>query len=232
MNTLLLPSLVTPDLFMDVFGNKPAIEEMSDIEKITPPDCYKRYLAKRYTSMKDLQKDNNAEDVFYDKEYDDTPYDILKKYKDEQKKMPPEKFVSYLTEILIQKHDCPTDFANDLAIILIQNKKKVSDGEYAMLEIRPQLDVAVDEQSISEKNKAILEEEADLRKRVQYYRRLKNNWVRDNEINEEAFLDTNTIFCNISSKCIKNQDTTVCETTNDTSNRLHKMNQKGFICII
>jgi len=229
MNTLLLPSLVTPDFFTDAFGNKPAIEEMTDIEKITPPDCYKRYLAKRYTSMKDLQKDNNAEDVFYDKEFDDTPYDILKKYKDEQKKMPPEKFVSYLTENLIQKHDCPTDFANDLAIILIQNKKKVSDGEYAILEIRPQLDVAVDEQSISEKNKAILEEEAELRKRVQYYRRLKNNWVRDNEINEEAFLDTNTIFCNISSKCMKNQNTAVCETTKDASDRLKEINQKGMM---
>ena len=31
--------------------------------------------------MKDLQKDNGETEVFYDKEFDDSPYDLLDKYK-------------------------------------------------------------------------------------------------------------------------------------------------------
>jgi len=202
---------------------------MTDIEKIKAKDCVRRYLAKNYNSMKDLEKDNNNDEVYYDTELDDTPYDIVKKYKDEQKKMSPADFIEYFAENLIQKHDCPPHMAKELASTIISGKKLVRDGEYAIVVIKPKLPAGIDENSLSEDEKKSIENEADIRKKTFYYRRLKNNWIQDTDINEEAFFDTNTIFCNISSKCYKNANNKVCETLDDTATRLQKITQRNLL---
>ena len=44
-----------------------------------------------------------------------------------------------MVENLIHKHDAPPEIAKELATIIILGKKKVSDGEYAILEIKPTL---------------------------------------------------------------------------------------------
>jgi hypothetical protein len=75
---------------MDSF-NTPEIDELDKYEKVGANDCIRRFLAKKYSSIASLQKDNSVEELFYDKEYDDTPYSILKKYEDERKKMLAEK---------------------------------------------------------------------------------------------------------------------------------------------
>jgi hypothetical protein len=220
----LLLSLMTPNNLMDILA-KPAIEEMSDIEKIKPTDCARRYLSKRYTSMKDLQKENNVDEIYFDKDFDDTPYDIMKKYKDEQKKMMPEDFVEYLAENLIQKHDCPPSVAKELAATMIAEKKPVRDGDYAILEIIPQLPSSIDEKTLTEEEKSEIENEANIRKKIQYYRRVKNNWVHDDSIDEIAFVDTNTLFCNISQNCYKNRNNNICENLDDTANRLRQQSR-------
>ena len=71
---------------------------MTDNERVKAADCTKRFLTKKYTSMKELQMDNNNDEVYYDTELDDTPYHILKKYKDDEKKMLPELFHEFLVE--------------------------------------------------------------------------------------------------------------------------------------
>jgi hypothetical protein len=76
---------MSPNNLMDVIA-EPNIDNISDTEKIRATDCSRRYLAKKYTSIGELQKDNNVDEVYYDKEFDDTPYDILNKYKDDQKR--------------------------------------------------------------------------------------------------------------------------------------------------
>uniref|UniRef100_A0A6C0DSA2 Uncharacterized protein n=1 Tax=viral metagenome TaxID=1070528 RepID=A0A6C0DSA2_9ZZZZ len=222
----ILLSLKTPSNLTNILTDKANLEEMTDIEKILPTDCIRRYLTNRYTSVKELQKDQNTDEVFYDKEFDDTPYDILKKYKDEQKKMLPDLFFEFLKEILVQKHDCPINLAPEMATTLILGKKRVQDGEYAILEIRPQLPKSVDESKLSETEKDSIEQEAEIRKKLRYYRRVKNNWVHDDSIDEEAFLDTNTLFCNISDQCYKNIKNNLCETMETTSkNRMEHETQ-------
>ena len=228
LTTSLLISLMTPNNLMDIL-DKPKIDEMTDVERIKANDCYRRYLAKRYESIKDLQKDNNAEEVFYDEEMDDTPYEILKKYKTDEKNMLPENFLEFLKENLIQKHDCPPEAAGDLAKTLIMGKKMIQDGEYAMLEIKPQLPSTVDESQLSEKEKSSVDIEQLVLKKTHYYRRLKNNWVRDDTINEHAFIDTNELFCNISKDCFKNKKNNVCEVSDDLSTRMKAMTQKKMI---
>jgi hypothetical protein len=227
LKSLLIP-LMTPNNLTDLLA-KPKIDEMTDVDKIKPKECIRRYLAKRYGSVKELQKDDNHDEVYYDKEFDDTVYDILNKYKDEQKKMTPEMFMEFLMENLIQKHDCPKSMAKEMAETLIAKRKLVRDGDYAMLEIMPSLPSDIDEMQLSEKEKEEIENEKDLRKKIKYYRRLKNHWVHDDKIEEESFIDNNTLFCNISENCYKNTKNNICETINDTAARMKKISREKLM---
>jgi hypothetical protein len=226
--TSIMLTLMTPNNLMDALS-RPNIDDLTDNEKIKPMDCSRRYLAKKYNSIKALQSDNNKEDVYYDKEFDDTPYNIMKKYEKQQKEMLPEYFYDYLVENLVEKHDCPREIAKTLATTLISKKKLIGDGDYAMLEIKPTLPSDIDQTKLNEKEKEAIESEADIRKKVSYYRRLKDVWVADNEINQDAFLDTNTLFCNISANCFKNQKNNVCETTDDTNSRFKEITKKNML---
>lgn len=226
--TSILISLITPENISNAI-NKPNIDEMTDNERVKAYDCSKRFLSKKYTSMKDLQKDNNNEDVYYDTELDDTPYHILNKYKEEQKKMLPELFHEFLVENLIHKHDAPPDVAKDIATTIILGKKKVSDGEYAILEIKPTLQDGRNVDTLSTDEKDSIEIEGEIRKKISYYRRVKDNWVNDNSVEEESFIDTNTLFCNISRECYKNTKNGVCETTDETVQRFKKINRDKLL---
>jgi len=223
----ILISLITPSNLLDELTAQ-NIDDMTDNEKIKPVDCTKRYLAKKYTSMNDMQKDNNVEELYYDKEFDDTPYDIIKLYDKERKSMSPDLFLEFLKENLIKKHSCPKDMADSLAAVLIAGKKMVTDGEYALLEIKPRLPENVDESSFSDSEKEEMKIEADARKKTLYYRRLRNNWINDDTITEDAFVDTNTLFCNISKNCLKSSNN-VCESVVDTENRIKELTKKRMI---
>jgi hypothetical protein len=198
MSTLYMPN----NLYGQVKGAFGAQDlDMSDIEKIKPTDCARKVLSKKYTSIGQLQKDNGTIEVYYDKEYDDTPYDLLNKYKEQKKKMLPEEFPEFLTENLIQKHDCPIEIAPELTTTLIAGKRGVKEGEYAVLELKPQLPNNMGD--IDEKTKEKIEIEGEVRVKYQYYRRVKDHWVQERDIDENAFLDNNALFCNIQPDCIK-----------------------------
>lgn len=226
--TSLLLCLMTPHDLMDIL-KPPKIDEMTDVEKIKPADCHRRYLTKRYDSLAKLQKDNNTEDVYYDSEFDDSPYDILKKYKDQQKSMAPEKFFSFLKESLIQKHECPPEMAEEMAATLIEQRKKVQDGEYAVVEFKMNTHDFADKEALNEEDIKKMNNESSSLNKLQYYRRLKNNWINDKEINDEMFLDTNTLFCNISKDCFKNRNNNICETTNNMSDQLAMISKKKLL---
>lgn len=208
--TFMLLSLITPNKLMDSL-ERGALEELDNGDKIKDKQCVRRFLAKKYTSVADLQKDNGREELYYDKDYDDTPYAILKKYEDEKKKMLPEKFRVFLAENLVQKHDCPRHQSEELADTLIAGKKLVRDGEYAILEIKPTLSKDFDESTLSAKERAEIESEASIRTYYHYYRRVKANWTRDQDIDDETFMDNNTLFCNIDFACFKNPVVGTCD---------------------
>ena len=154
MIRLLMSSLVTPKKLIDVLEtNNNKEEDMSQNEKIKAGDCVRRILTKKYHSLKDLQSDNTKEDIYYDKEYDDTPYDLLDKYKDENKRYSKEEFKEFLEETLVQKHDCPPKLAPEMAENIIEKKKLIRDGEYALLEIAPHLPEGKDLSDFSEQEK-------------------------------------------------------------------------------
>uniref|UniRef100_A0A6C0AST6 Uncharacterized protein n=1 Tax=viral metagenome TaxID=1070528 RepID=A0A6C0AST6_9ZZZZ len=226
--TSILISLMTPSNLIDELAG-PKLDDLTDIEKIKPTDCTKRFLAKKYTSMKELQKDNNNDEIYYDKDMDDTPYAIMEKYKKEKKEMAPDLFLEFLEQSLIKKHDCQPELANALARTLIANKKQVSDGEYAMLELRPELPKDFDETGLTSREKKQIETEAMLRRKIQYYKRTRNIWLLDDSITEETFVDNNTLFCNISSTCLKNQENKQCESVVDTEQRIKELTKKRML---
>jgi len=226
--TSIMLILMTPNNLMDALS-RPNIDDLTDNEKIKPTDCSRRYLAKRYISIAALQNDNNNEEVYFDKEFDDTPYSILKKYEKQQKEMLPEYFYDYFVENLIEKHDCPREIAKSLATTLIAKKKLIADGDYAMLEIKPTLPKDMDESKLNDKEKEDIEAEADIRKKISYYRRIKDVWIADNEIKQDTFLDTNTLFCNISANCFKNQKNNVCESSDETTNRFKETTKRNML---
>jgi len=225
----LMSSLITPENLLEALESDER-DEMSKNEKIKARDCAVRFLTKRYDTLKELQKDNGEQELFYDEDYDDTPYQILKKYKDDQKKYSPDDFVDFLAENLIQKHDCPESQSKELASTLISGKKLVREGEYAVLEIKPQLPPDVDKTGLKPEEKREIEQEAELRKKVQYYRRMKNQWVHDDSIDDKtAFLDNNAFFCNMSKICFKNQTTKQCDSIPSAEERMRQIARRNMI---
>ena len=216
MIRFLLISLVIPEPFLELLNKPPVSEDMYYNEKIKAVDCSRRFLAKRYSSLTELQKDN-GEEIFFDKEFDDTPYPILDKYSENKKKMLQEDFIDFLAENLVQFHSCPRDKSDEMARLLIAGKRIIKDGEYAILQTLPKSS-KTDEQSDDPEKEQKYEDIAELK--LEYYRRVKNNWVRDNNVSDNTFIDNNTLFCNISNECNKNMKTMTCDTNTETKNRI------------
>jgi hypothetical protein len=217
----LMSSLMTPTSLSSLFDAKDSEGKDDGYDKVAAADCNKRVLTKQYSSVAELQKDNGGSDIFYDKEFDDTPYHIMDNYKEQKKSMLPDKFERFLIETLIQKHDCPKDIAPTLARTLIAGKKLVADGEYAMLVIKPHLEKgSLDELSISERKKA--EDEANIRAKTTYYYRKNGTWVHYKDIDEDAFLDTDVLFCNYKKECIQKSDD-ICESADQAAKRMREI---------
>lgn len=225
----LMSSLITPDNLTEALEKSTEKDDMSAIDKIKPSDCARRVLSKKYSTMKDLQKDNGEKDVFFDQDYDDTPYELLKDYKDEEKKYNHEDFVEFLAEALVQKHDCPPKMADEMATSIIEGKKRVHPGEFAVLEIKPQLPGSVDADKLSKKDQSDVEKEGDIRKKVAYYKRVGDQWVHDESVDETAFIDSNTLFCNMSKICFRNTKSNVCESLQDAEKRMREIARKKMV---
>ena len=228
----LLTSLMTPNNLATILeqGSSEQYDETDKNDKIKAKDCNQRVLTKKYTSVVDLQKDNHNDEVYFDEEFDDTPYYIMEKYKQQQKEKLPEKFPGGLKEILVEKHDCPESMAQEMAERLIANKRKVQDGDYALLEVSPKLPKNVDVYDLYEKEREKVEQESEIRKKIKFFQRKKGYWVEDKEIDEESFLDSSTLFCNLSKKCFQKIKNPIvgneCESTKDAEKRMGEIARK------
>jgi hypothetical protein len=162
--------------------------------------CAKRIIAKKYTSIDALQKDNGRAEVYFDKEYDETPYDVLKKHAEAQKNMPNDEFLDYLTLVFKNEYKMKDDeLAQATAKTVIMKKKPVEDGNYAKLVIYPKLKSTFDESELTNDEKKSVEIEADVKKRVSYFVRKNDNWVRDTTVSDEDvdFFEKDNEFCEI-----------------------------------
>jgi hypothetical protein len=217
LNLYLMEILTIPESVVGLL-KEPTISS-DDAKTIVKSKCDRRFIAKKYKSIAELRKDDNTPDVFYDKEYDDTPYHLLDKYKDEKKRFrEEEQFREFFTETLIQKHDCPQYLAESLATTILSKKRRIKTNEYAILEIKPTLATRLREEAESEEKEdnamdAESEREAEARKRIEYYIRKNDKWELDTTVTAESFVDTNTLFCELSESCNKITDVNQCVPT-------------------
>jgi hypothetical protein len=217
--SILMISLRTPN---SILNDKKSdnLKSMDEIERIRPSDCSQKVMTKLYRSIEDLMKDNHNDDVFYDTDYDTTPYNIMNKYKDDRKKYLPDRFLAFIEENLVQKHECPKEMANDLAKTLIEGKKRVKDGEYAVVEIKPK---SAEKRSAEKQSEDEDDEiEAEARKKIHYFQRKKNVWVQDKDIDETMFIDSTTLLCNMEKHCGIKQSKVgdQCESDKQMKNRI------------
>ncbi len=140
-------------------------------------DCtYKpKVLAKKFSSYELIRKDDNI-DVYFDKKYDDTRYDIL----DEMAHL------KYMEDAIKKKSVLKSHLINTIGLVeedaerdaesMINKKKKVIEGEYAM----------VDNGEFQ----------------FRYYQRKNKKWVLDDTLNDLAPEELNFVNCNFKNKCM------------------------------
>jgi hypothetical protein len=222
ITSILITVLNTPQHLLDGL-TPPEIDDISRLEKVKATDSAVRFLAKRYDSIRALQKDNNNDDLFYDKDFDATPYEIMDLYRDEQKNMSPDLFLAFLEENLIQKHQVLPAFAKSLASTLVAKKKRVENGDYAIVEIVPHLPEEENAASLTASQMESIELEAQARKKTEYYQRRKGIWVNDPNIGHEAFLDNAALFANINATFFKKGEKEACDDVNHVARQKQLM---------
>lgn len=216
MNSLTIPD----DLLRGVEGFETNDAELSsdDLEKIKPESCFRRVLTKRYKSLRDLQNDNHKE-IYYDKEFDKTPYDFLtKELKLKKETMELNKFIEFFAEIIVQKHGISRNISIEMSTTIVKGKKDIMEGEYAILETYPIILMKTSSQPEEEDNSI---EKPGVE--ITYYVRSKNIWKKDDSIDKDTiFMDNNSLFCNLSTRdnCVKRTKSDICEETEETRRKI------------
>ena len=186
--TILNLDLFTPFDFDDLLEEKKESFQTELEKKKEENECAQYVLTKRYISLEDLNADNNIP-TYFDKKYDPTIYDIISEYKHEQNEMDDSAFKTFLIDQLVKNVGLKRPEAKYEAISMIEKKREVQDGHYAVLEV-DNIDTI----------------------KYYYYKRENNTWTRDEKIPENSFFGTNELFCNIQNKCIQ-----INKTCSDTS---------------
>ena len=163
-------------------------------------------LSKKYISEEELEDDNNKE-LEYDKEYDDTYYDAINIYAEEKNSMTNEQFETYLSEKMKEVHELDEDGALDMAKTIINGKKMIVDGDYALLEL-------YDDELVS----------------IRIYKRINSKWVLDEEAttqhenNFSLLIDGNrcpqTVDCGYDSQLSNTSD---CLSTREKKEKINKV---------
>lgn len=161
---------------LDTFVNQ---KNKNDKKENKEDKCEKYFLSKKYTSIQELENDNNKL-IFFDAIYDNTLYSFINEYENEKNTMDKKKFITFLTNKISDKLNFTNENAKREAIAIIEEKKEVLNGDYAIL---------VDKNT----NKNYI------------YIRKNNIWELDKKF-QDFFIDNNKILCDINKDCISIKD--------------------------
>jgi hypothetical protein len=140
--------------------------------------CEKYVVAKQYSSIKDLEEDNDKT-IYFDKRYDKTNYGILDLYEKEQIEMKPDDFEEFLKGKLISKHNYDLDEAPYITDALLNGMKSVANGDLAIVYLGGEGDYA-------------------------YYAREDNKWVKKSDLTDDNIVSSdNNVLCNLQKDCIE-----------------------------
>jgi hypothetical protein len=185
--------LMFPKDVSDLFDVEKKTNETKLKEENKDDKCDTVTIAKMYTSLDQLEYDNNHL-IYFDKKYDKTNYGIMEGhdkngYADKVLSLTPEQLKNEIVFDQIKKYRLSESDANYLAETLIDGNKKVIDGQYAIL-YKGYAENILDESD--------------------YYVRKNNKWVLDKELSGKiATTYESSIICDLKEKCIS------IPTTND-----------------
>ena len=141
-------------------------------------ECEPIVLAKKYNDIEELERDSREDiEVFFDRKYDDTPYDIGHSWREEYGDIEdePDQQIEKLTDFLMKNNGVQQEKAIRDASAMILGSKIVVDGDFAILDL------------------------GDMD--YKYYIRENNKWKLDKS-KEGQPIDTLN-FCNLKDSCIK-----------------------------
>jgi hypothetical protein len=142
--------------------------------------CANIVLAKQYLGDSDELEDDNGVNLAFDRKFDRTDYEFLKKYESQQQAMPREEFVLFLKEEIKRELKVPDDRqAGVEAEAMLLGERPVQDGHYAVIEL----------------------DNADGTNRHLYYVRKNQQWIRDTNIPAGVSMHDPAFFCNVQEKC-------------------------------
>lgn len=152
-----------------------------------------KVLAKKFDNFESLRKEDNI-DVYFDKIYDDTRYDIINemphlKYMDDKIQMK-----KILKEHLTSVVGLDEERADRDSDSMINKKKKIIDGEYALVDIGEY--------------------------QYRYYIRKNQKWVLDDTLNDLSPEELNFVNCNMKRKCMTINET--CMNIKDQTGKLQE----------
>jgi len=145
--------------------------------------CTTYTIAKKYNSKKSLLEDN-GKTVYFDKAYDNTNYNIVsEKYSKQRDQLISEDFLLYLTNEFVEKHKLSEKEAEELAESLVNQARKVKEGQYAILAETTETEGATE---------------------LEYYVRNNDEWVLATEVDPSWFIKDDDVLCNIDYNCLYN----------------------------
>lgn len=192
---------ITRDLYVDINIEEKLNSTLDNlttrIESDTADDsCKTNELVKTYFTMEELDKDDNREDVYYDKKYDPTRYEFLDEYKTEMQTYEPDDFRVFLTQKLKENVGMSNNDAENEAQALINGKRKIQNGNYAVL---------IGDSTGQD---------------TAYFKRENNRWQLDTTLTGVPISENSTAFCNINDKCVSIEDE--CASIEDTKEKIIK----------
>ena len=176
---LMYPAELNPLFEADKDTMKASLEKALDKDS-----CTSYVIAKKYFTRENLTNDNDKI-IYFDREYDTTDYDMInQQFAKERDTLTPDELEIYITEQLKKKYKKEERDAMYLAETLVNQAKKVIDGQYAIISVEPQ----------------VAENLAEL----EYYIRQDNIWAKAEEVDPKWFIQDAGILCNINPNCIYN----------------------------
>jgi len=180
------------DTMMDIFREDLAPNKDTGDKKENENKCKMAIIAKQYFSQEELNRDNKTT-IYFDRKYDDTNYTMLIKKKEpfantiekfdaQYSQMSPENFFTFVRS---KVHGAQPNSVSDADIdhlteTLITGKKRVRDGEYALLH---------------DSNESVL----------LYFKRINDTWKIDDQISSTLLTDNAALNCSLEPGCVYNQ---------------------------
>ena len=179
MNTLSIinEDLVTPFDFDQLYAQEKDKFDQEMEAKQGANKCKNFVLAKKYIDKDELEEEQ-GEEIFYDKNYDFTDYPFLKKHEKDRQQYSPDDFETFLVSRYMKKTKLPLKDAKSEIQDMVRGKRKVQDGQYAVLEVT--------------------DEEGD---HFEYYIRSGRKWIKDDSIPATVSMYDTAYFCNVKSDC-------------------------------